>query len=46
MLAVLAIMATSASNQGTVLMTLLTYVLIPVGMTVIIVLIDGMQPTE
>ncbi len=46
MLAVLAIMATSASNQGTVLMTLLTYVLIPVGMSVIIVLIDGMQPTE
>jgi len=46
MLAVLAIMATSATNQGTVLMTLLTYVLIPVGMTVIIVLIDGMQPTE
>lgn len=46
MLAVLAIMATSATNQGTVLMTLLTYVLIPVGMSVIIVLIDGMQPTE
>ncbi|MHA1586229.1 MAG: type II secretion system F family protein, partial [Candidatus Heimdallarchaeota archaeon] len=46
MLAVLAIMATGASDQGTILMTLLTYVLIPVGMTVIIVLIDGMQPTE
>jgi flagellar protein FlaJ len=46
MLAVLAIMATGASNQGTVLMTLLTYVLIPIGMSVIIVLIDGMQPTE
>jgi len=25
---------------------LLTYVLIPIGMSVIIVLIDGMQPTE
>ncbi len=46
MLAVLAIMATGSTNQGTVLMTLLTYVLIPIGMSVIIVLIDGMQPTE
>ncbi len=46
MLAVLAIMASDSGNQGTVLMTLLTYVLIPIGMSVIIVLIDGMQPTE
>jgi len=46
MLAVLAIMSTSATNQGVILMALLTYVLIPLGMSVIIVLIDGMQPTE
>ncbi|MHA1220205.1 MAG: type II secretion system F family protein [Candidatus Heimdallarchaeota archaeon] len=46
MLAVLAIMDSESGNQGTVLMTLLTYVLIPVGMSVIIVLIDGMQPTD
>ncbi|MGC9779082.1 MAG: type II secretion system F family protein [Candidatus Heimdallarchaeota archaeon] len=46
MLAVLAIMASDSGNQGTVLMTLLTYVLIPIGMSIIIVLIDGMQPTE
>ncbi|MBN1329592.1 MAG: type II secretion system F family protein [Candidatus Heimdallarchaeota archaeon] len=46
MLAVLAIMDSSSGQQGTVLMTLLTYVLIPIGMSVIIVLIDGMQPTE
>ncbi|NHJ84312.1 MAG: hypothetical protein FK734_02545 [Asgard group archaeon] len=46
MLAVLAIMSTDSGNQGVILMTLLTYVLIPIGLTVIIVLIDGMQPTE
>ncbi|HUT82041.1 MAG TPA: type II secretion system F family protein [Candidatus Bathyarchaeia archaeon] len=46
MLAVLAIMDSGSGQQGTVLMTLLTYVLIPIGMSVIIVLIDGMQPTE
>ena len=46
MLAVLAIMSTDASNQGTILMTLLTYVLIPIGMSIIIILIDGMQPSE
>ncbi len=46
MLAVLAIMDSGSGQQGTVLMTLLTYVLIPIGMSVIIILIDGMQPTE
>ena len=46
MLAVLAIMASDSGNQGTILMALLTYVLIPIGMSVIIVLIDVMQPTE
>ncbi len=46
MLAVLAIMSSESGAQGTILMALLTYVLIPIGMTVIIVLIDGMQPTD
>jgi flagellar protein FlaJ len=46
MLAVLAIMASDSGNQGTILMALLTYVLIPIGMSVIILLIDIMQPTE
>jgi len=46
MLAVLAIMASDSGNQGTILMALLTYVLIPLGMSVIILLIDVMQPTE
>ncbi|MFW9924573.1 MAG: type II secretion system F family protein, partial [Candidatus Thorarchaeota archaeon] len=46
MLAVLAIMNSESGTQGTVLMALLTYVLIPVGMSVIIILVDGMQPTE
>jgi len=46
MLAVLAIMSTDSGNTGTVLMTLLTYVLIPIGMSVIIVLVDGMQPAD
>ena len=46
MLAVLAIMNSESGTTGTVLMALLTYVLIPIGMSVIIVLIDGMTPTE
>ncbi|NHK32969.1 MAG: hypothetical protein FK730_16600 [Asgard group archaeon] len=46
MLAVLAIMSTDSGNTGTVLMSLLTYVLIPIGMSVIIVLVDGMQPAD
>ncbi len=46
MLAVLAIMSSESGTQGTILMALLTYVLIPIGMSVIIVLIDGMQPTD
>ena len=46
MLAVLAIMAADSGNQGTILMALLTYVLIPIGMSVIILLIDVMQPTD
>ncbi|MHA1126148.1 MAG: type II secretion system F family protein [Candidatus Heimdallarchaeota archaeon] len=46
MLAVLAIMSANSGNQGTILMALLTYVLIPIGMSVIILLIDMMQPTE
>ena len=46
MLAVLAIMASDSGSQGTILMALLTYVIIPLGMSVIIILIDGMQPTE
>lgn len=46
MLAVLAIMSSESGAQGVVLMALLTYILIPIGMTVIIVLVDGMQPTD
>ncbi|MBD3190934.1 MAG: hypothetical protein GF308_09835 [Candidatus Heimdallarchaeota archaeon] len=46
MLAVLAIMSSGSGDEGTVLMALLTYVLIPIGMSVIIVIIDGMQPEE
>lgn len=46
MLAVLAIMASDSGSQGTILMALLTYVLIPIGMSVIIILVDGMQPSE
>ena len=46
MLAVLAIMSSGSGEQGTILMALLTYVLIPIGMSVIIVLVDGMQPAE
>lgn len=46
MLAVLAIMSSESGTQGTILMALLTYILIPIGMTAIIVLVDGMQPTD
>lgn len=46
MLAVLAIMSSGSGDEGTVLMALLTYVLIPIGMSVIIVIVDGMQPEE
>jgi flagellar protein FlaJ len=46
MIAVLTIMATGATDQGAIIMALLTYVLIPVGMSVIILLVDQMQPTE
>jgi flagellar protein FlaJ len=46
MLAVLAIMSTDTGNTGTVLMTLMTYIFIPIGMTMIIILVDGMQPSD
>jgi flagellar protein FlaJ len=46
MLAVLAIMSSGSGSQGTILMALLTYVIIPIGMSVIVILIDGMQPED
>ncbi|NHJ47573.1 MAG: hypothetical protein FK733_07285 [Asgard group archaeon] len=46
MLAVLAIMSSDSGSTGTVLMTLMTYIFIPVGMSMIIILVDGMQPAD
>ncbi|MEA2070491.1 MAG: type II secretion system F family protein [Asgard group archaeon] len=46
MLAVLAIMSSGTGTTGTILMAVLTYILIPIGMSVIIILIDSMQPVD
>ena len=45
-IAMLSIMATGGGNSALIIMGTLSYIVIPVGLLMILLMVDGMQPTE